>query len=167
MKPPCTRELAAFLAKLAPGDLSAEVIGRARYLMLDYLGVAIRGSRAESSAPVYEMIRQTGAAGCATVIGTDIRTLPGYAALANGAAAHAIELDDTHNGGSIHLGVVMFSTAFALAETLPGVTAAQFFTAVVAGYEAAARIAMAVQPKQHYELGFHPTATCGVFGAAV
>src|SRR4029077_6064024 len=43
----------------------------------------------------------------------------------------------------------------------------QFFTAIVAGFEAAARIAMAVQPKQHYALGFHPTQTCGVFGAAV
>jgi len=37
----------------------------------------------------------------------------------------------------------------------------------VAGYEAAARIAMAVQPKEHYALGFHPTATCGAFGATV
>src|SRR3974390_3344308 len=26
---------------------------------------------------------------------------------------------------------------------------------------------MALQPKYHYELGFHPTSTCGVFGAAV
>ena len=26
---------------------------------------------------------------------------------------------------------------------------------------------MALQPKFHYELGFHPTSTCGVFGAAV
>jgi 2-methylcitrate dehydratase PrpD len=31
----------------------------------------------------------------------------------------------------------------------------------------AARVAMAVQPKEHYALGFHPTQTCGVFGAAV
>jgi 2-methylcitrate dehydratase PrpD len=43
----------------------------------------------------------------------------------------------------------------------------RFTAAVVAGYEAAARIAMALQPQQHYWLGFHPTATCGAFGAAV
>ena len=167
MNTPYTRELVDFLAKLAPADLSPEIFDRARYLMLDYLGVAIRGSRAESSSPVYKMIQRIAAAGCATVLGTQIRTLPGLAALANGAAAHAIELDDTHNAGSIHLGVVMFPTAFALAETLPDVAAEPFFTAVVAGYETAARLAMAVQPKEHYELGFHPTATCGVFGAAV
>jgi len=165
--PAYTRTLVDFLAALKPADLSAKVFDRARYLLLDYLGCAIRGSCVESSAAVYRMVERIGAPGGATVIGKDIRTLPGYAALANGAAAHAIELDDTHNAGSIHLGVVMFSTALALAETLPDLQPDHFFTAVVAGYETAARIAMAVQPKEHYLLGFHPTATCGVFGAAV
>jgi 2-methylcitrate dehydratase PrpD len=151
-----TRELVEFLARLGPEDLSAEVFDRTRYLLLDYLAVAIRGSREESSAPVYKMIRRLNA-----------RVLPGYAALANGTAAHAIEMDDTHNAGSIHLGVVMFSAALALAESLPDISVENFTASVVAGYEAAARIAMALQPKEHYSLGFHPTATCGVFGAAV
>jgi 2-methylcitrate dehydratase PrpD len=165
--PHYTRDLVDFLAALKPSGLPAAVFDRARYLLLDYLGVAIRGSCAESSAPVYRMIERIGAPGSATVIGKGTRTLPCYAALANGTAAHAIELDDTHNAGSIHLGVVMFSTALALAETLRDVPLDQFFTAVAAGYEAAARIAMAVRPKEHYLLGFHPTSTCGVFGAAV
>jgi len=165
--PPYTRELVEFLANLQPEALSPKVYHQAQYLLLDYLGVALRGARAESSAPVYAMVRGIGALGPSTVIGTEIRTLPGYAALANGTAAHAIELDDTHNAGSIHLGVVMFSVALALADAMPGIDAKQFLTAVAAGYEAAARIAMAVQPKEHYQLGFHPTATCGVFGAAI
>jgi 2-methylcitrate dehydratase PrpD len=167
MKTPYTRELVGYLSSLQDPDIGPDVFERARYLLLDYLGVAIRGSRAQSSAPVYKMIRRIDASGPSTVIGTDIRTLPGYAALANGTAAHAIELDDTHNAGSIHLGVVMFSVALALSETLHNATTSQFFIAVIAGYEASARIAMAVQPKEHYLLGFHPTSTCGVFGAAV
>jgi 2-methylcitrate dehydratase PrpD len=162
-----TRELVEFLSALEPSDLPPEVVDRARYFLLDYLGVALRGSLAESSAPVYRMIQRSGARGSATIMGTGTRTSAGHAALANGTAAHASELDDTHNAGSIHLGVVMFSAALALAETLPDIEADHFQVAVVAGYEAAARIAMAVQPKEHYLLGFHPTATCGVFGAAV
>ena len=162
-----TRVLIDFLTALEPSRLPAEAFNRAGYLLLDYLGCAIRGSLAESSAPVYRMLDRLAAPGCSTVIGHGLRTLPGYAALANATAAHAIELDDTHNAGSIHLGVVMFSTALALAETLPDLAVDSFFTAVIAGYEAAARIAMAVQPKEHYLLGFHPTATCGVFGAAI
>jgi len=165
--PAYTRELVEFLAALDGAKVPAEIFDRARYFLLDYLGVAIRGSLAESSTPIYKMIERIGASGSSTIIGTGMRTSPGYAALANGAAAHAIELDDTHNAGSIHLGVVMFSTALALVEAIPDVTPEQFLIAVIAGYEAAARIAMAVQPKEHYLLGFHPTATCGVFGATV
>ena len=162
-----TRELVEFLHPLSAADLSAEVLDRARYFLLDYLACAIRGSREESSAAVQRMVQRMGANGCATVIGTRIRTIPGLAALANGAAEHAIEMDDTHSGGSIHLGATMFSAALALAETMPDTSSDAFFAAVVAGYEAAARIAMAVQPKEHYALGFHMTPTCGVFGAAI
>ena len=102
-----------------------------------------------------------------TVIGTAARTSPEFAALANGTAAHSVELDDTHQAGSIHPGVVMFSTAIALSEIHPDIDVGQFVAAVVAGYEVATRLGMALQPKSHYELGFHPTSTCGVFGAAV
>jgi 2-methylcitrate dehydratase PrpD len=162
-----TRELVDFLHGLKPENLPAEVLDRARYFLLDYLSVAIRGSQEESARCVQRMIERMGATGCARVIGTPIRTLPALAALANGTAAHGIEQDDTHSGGSIHLGTTMFPVAMALAETLPETTAEQFLTAVLAGYEAAARVAMAVQPKEHYALGFHPTQTCGVFGSAI
>jgi 2-methylcitrate dehydratase PrpD len=113
------------------------------------------------------MIAHTATQGSCTVIGTATQTSPEYAALANGAAAHSVELDDTHQAGSIHPGVVIFSTAVALSEIHPEIDFGQFVSAVVAGYEVATRLGVAVQPKYHYELGFHPTATCGVFGAAV
>jgi 2-methylcitrate dehydratase PrpD len=162
-----TRELVEFLHPLNAAVLPPEVLDRARYFLLDYLACAIRGSREESSAAVQRMIQRMGANGCSTVIGTRIRTIPGLAAMANGASAHAIEQDDTHSGGSIHLGATMYSAALALAETMPETSSDAFFSAVVAGFEAAARIAMAVQPKEHYALGFHMTPTCGVFGAAI
>src|SRR6476646_5581740 len=169
--PQYTCELVGFLHALRPEDLSAEVLDRARYFLLDYLAVAIRGSREESARSVQRMVQRavpdTAASELATVIGTQIRTLPSFAALANGTASHSIEFDDTHSGGSIHLGTAMFSVAMALAERLPEITSDEFLTAVVAGYEAAARIAMAAQPQEQYALGFHPTQTCGVFGAAV
>jgi 2-methylcitrate dehydratase PrpD len=162
-----TRELLEFLHPLHASGLSAKVLDRARYFLLDYLGCTIRGSREDSSAAVQRMLQRLGAPGCATVIGTRLRTIPTLAALANGAASHSIEMDDTHSGGSIHLGATMYSAALALAESMPETSSETFLAAVVAGYEAAARIAMAVQPKEHYALGFHMTATCGVFGAAI
>jgi 2-methylcitrate dehydratase PrpD len=162
-----TRDLVEFLHPLQARSLPAEVLDRARYFLVDYLAVAIRGSREESAQAVQRMVQRVGANGCATVIGTRMRTIPGLAAMANGAAAHGIEQDDTHSGGSIHLGATMYSAALALAETMPETSCDAFLAAVVAGYEATARIAMAVQPKEHYALGFHMTPTCGVFGAAI
>jgi 2-methylcitrate dehydratase PrpD len=164
---PITRTLVFFSSAINSRDLPGDVVERAKYLLLDYLGVAIAGSLTDSSQPVYKMLARSASAGPCTVIGTAMQTSPEHAALANGTAAHSLELDDTHQAGSIHPGVVIFSTAIALSETLPDIDVGRFLPAVVAGYEVAARLAMALQPKFHYELGFHPTATCGVFGAAV
>ena len=167
MNPQYTCQLVHFLHQIKPETLPAEVMDRARYFLLDYLAVAIRGSQEESAKCVQRMIERIDAPGRASVLGTPIRTLPGFAAFANGTASHGIEMDDTHSGGSIHLGTTMYSVALAIAESTPEISPAEFLAAVVAGFEAAARIAMAVQPKEQYALGFHPTQTCGVFGAAI
>lgn len=166
MEIPLTRQLAAFCHKLSYEELSPEVIDRAKYFFLDYLGVAVRGSLTESSQPLYRLTAALGAAGTATVLGRREKVAFPYAALVNGTSAHSLELDDTHQGGSIHLGVSVFSAALAMAEHL-GTSGKAFITAAVAGFEATARLAMAVRPQEHYRRGFHPTATCGTFGAAV
>lgn len=164
---PDTQTLVLLSHRLGPNDLGDEVVARAKFLLLDYLGVAIAGSLSESSGPVYRMLYRSACLGPCIVIGTSTKTSPEFAALANGTAAHSVELDDTHQAGSIHPGVVIFSTAIALSQAHPEISSGEFMTAVVAGYDFAARVAMAAQPKTQYELGFHPTSTCGVFGAAV
>lgn len=165
---PVTRDLVFFCHHVfTPGGLKDETFDRTKYLLLDYLGVAIAGSLSESSLPVQRMLYHSACLGPCRVIGTASKTSPEFAALANGTSAHSVELDDTHQAGSFHPGVVMFSTAIALSELHPETGPKEFICAVAAGYEVAARLAMALQPKRHYELGFHPTSTCGVFGAAV
>ena len=156
-----------FLHGLDGKRLPEAVLDRARYFLLDYLAVAIRGSREESARAAQRMVQKMGAPGQATVLGTGIRTLPGFAAFANGTASHSVELDDTHSGGSIHLGTTMYSVALALAETYGAIPSDQLLKAVVAGFEMAARVSMAAQPGEQYALGFHPTQSAGVFGAAV
>ena len=170
-QPNYTLDLTYFLHGVQAVDLPFEVMDRARYFLLDYLSVAIRGSQEDSAKAAQRMIQKAVPAmpqnGVATILGTEFRTLPAFAAFANGTASHGIEQDDTHGGGSIHLGTTMYSVAMALAELHEAITFDEFLAAVVAGYEAAARIAMAVQPSEQYGLGFHPTQTCGVFGATI
>src|SRR5439155_1070396 len=55
--------------------------------------------------------------------------------------------------------------ALAAAE-LVGASGERVLRAAVAGYDVAARLAMALGPAAHYRRGFHLTATCGAFGAA-
>jgi len=141
------------------------VLARANVLLKDHVGVTIGGAPADSSVVVRRALGALGATGRATVLGATERFPPPHAALANGAAAHALEMDDTHQGGSIHLGVSVFPAALAAAELAPA-TGERVLRAAIAGYEAAARLAMALRPATHYRRGFHPTGTCGAFGAA-
>ncbi len=165
MEIPLTQHLAAFCTRLDYDHLPAEVVDRAKYFFLDYLGVAVRGSLSDSSQPLYRLAGSLAPAGQGTVLGRAEKTHFPYAALANGTAAHSLELDDTHQAGSIHLGVSVFSAALAVAEQ-SGASGRDFLTASVVGFEVAARLAMALKPTEHYGRGFHPTATCGTFGAA-
>src|ERR1035438_6426160 len=98
---PITRTLVSFSHALNSKDLSGEVVERTKYPLLDYLGVAIAGSLTESSTPIYRMLARSASHDPCTVVGTASQSSPEFAALANGAAAHSLELDDTHQAGSI------------------------------------------------------------------
>src|SRR4030095_10151935 len=106
--------LASFCHNLRYENLPPEVVDRTKYFFLDYLGVAVRGSLSDSSEPVHRLSVELGGEGKTTLLGRTEKVAFPYAALANGTSAHSIELDDTHQGGSIHLGVSVFSAAIAI-----------------------------------------------------
>lgn len=99
-----------------------------------------------------------------TVLGRPERTGLLWAALVNGAMAHLLDFDDTHQATILHGYTPTLGALLPLAERLHS-TGAQLETAFVAGYETAARVALAVCPA-HYDRGWHVTGTAGVFGAA-
>lgn len=169
-----TRRLAAWVGGLMPDDLGGLVQQRVQESLVDFLGLAAGGAAADSSRAVRALVLRLGGeaptgAG-APVIGTGLRARPDHAALANGAAAHALELDDTHLPSSTHPGAAVLPAALAAASLArtggPPVSGGVLAAAVVAGYEVTARVGMALRPEEHYGRGFHPTATCGAFGAA-
>jgi 2-methylcitrate dehydratase PrpD len=55
--------------------------------------------------------------------------------------------------------------ALAAAEMV-GANGRTVLSAIVAGYEVTCRLALALPGGDHYDRGYHPTATCGAFGAA-
>ncbi len=162
-----TADLAHFCASLQSEGTPAAVRERVRYLLLDHLAVTIRGSILTSSLASYQMLQQMaiGSTGTATIFGRHERAEAAWAALANGIASHGLEMDDVENRSSLHPGVVVFPAALALAEQ-HGSSPADFYAAVVAGYEVTLRVGAALNPASAYERGFHPTAVCGTIGAA-
>jgi 2-methylcitrate dehydratase PrpD len=163
---PLTAELVSFCHSLTYDTLPPEVVERTKDLFVDWLGVTLRGTTVPSSATMAQFAGSFAHPGPSLVLATGERVDVQYAALANGTAAHAIELDDVTNESSTHPGIVMFPTAFAAAEALSS-DPRDVIAAVVAGYEVMMRLGEAsFDPDGNYDL-FHTTGTLGVFGAAM
>ena len=92
---------------------------------------------------------------------TDVVT----AALANGTRGYAIDMEPHHPEAILHPIAVMLPTALALGEAR-ACSGREVLAAVAVGCEVAYRVSIALDPKQLYALGFHPSAVCGTFGAA-
>ncbi len=162
-----TQTLSAFTADITLSRLPPEVVQRARFLVLDLVGNIVRARHdAESTPSLLAAARALGMAdGCCFVFGDPARYTPPGAALLNGALAHSLDFDDTHAAGTLHPGAPVIPAAIAAGE-MAGASGADVLAGIIAGYEVTCRLAVALPAGAHYARGYHPTATCGVFGAA-
>ncbi len=162
-----TATLSTFAADIRVEHLPVEVLERARYLVLDLVGNIIRARHdAESTPSFLSATRAMGMAdGRIGVFGDANRFTPAGAAFLNGALAHSLDFDDTHAAGSLHPGAPVISAALAAGEMI-GARGDDVLAGIIAGYEVTCRIALALPAGEHYDRGYHPTATCGAFGAA-
>jgi 2-methylcitrate dehydratase PrpD len=157
--------MAAFAAGLRYEDLPADVQRLARVVLLDTIGCALAGAATTEVARIRAaMVAANGGAGDSCVWGTGERAPLPLAALVNGAAVHAREIDDF--GGCAHSGSVVIPAALGAAERL-GSNGKDLLTAIVVGYDVAHR---AMDGGGGYlafkACGWHSTSTCGGFGAA-
>lgn len=161
-----SRKLAEFAADTSFSSLPEAIVHQARRCLLDTVGVIIAGSAmADSAQAIQGFVKKCAPAGKASVIGTLLKTDSAHAALANGVAAHALELDDGSKYATYHPGASMIPAALALAEER-GATVEDVLLAIALGYEVSLRIGTSVNPS-HYLKGFHPTGTVGTFGTTV
>lgn len=162
-----TREIARFVAGISYDALPEQVRGRVKALVLDFVGIALRARHDAESTPslVAAASRLGFPGGACTVIGDAGGYAPPAAAMLNGALGHSLDFDDTHASASLHPSAPIVPAALAAAE-MAGAGGEDAIAAIVAGYEVQIRLALALDPAAHYDRGFHPTATCGAFGAA-
>ena len=155
--------LAERIAGVRYDDLPAPALHWAKVAILDTVGCTLAGS-AEPCARIADRVVTGGASsGPSLIFGTDRRAAPLDAALINGTAAHALDYDDVSNSMGGHPSAPLLPALFALAETR-NTDGRAFLAAFVTGFETETRIGRGVN-FHHYEKGWHPTATLGVFGA--
>lgn len=142
-------------------DAAREV---ARHCLLDFLGVAIAGSREPLTEILVREIAAGEASSQAGLIGRQERASRLSAALINGAAGHAFDFDDTHMTMGGHPSVPVIPAILALGESL-GSSGRELLQALVVGIELECRLG-ALLGGRHYAIGFHSTGTLGTFGAA-
>ncbi|QEL27332.1 MmgE/PrpD family protein (plasmid) [Bosea sp. F3-2] len=162
-----TSRLSDFVSGLRLGDIPADVRERTTILVADSIGIAVR-ARHESAAypPLVRAVRKLGfAEGRCAVLGDLDAYSPMAAAMINGTLIHSLDFDDTHAAGALHPSATTLAAALAAAE-MESADGSDLVPAIIAGYEVLCRLSKALNPADHYDRGFHPTATCGAFGAA-
>jgi 2-methylcitrate dehydratase PrpD len=160
-------QIAGKIVAIRYEDLPKEAIEWAKAAILDTVGVTLAGA-GEDCARIVAKTLAAGASpgalgGDCLIFGGDRRAGPLDAALINGTAAHALDFDDVSNSLGGHPSAPLLPAMFALAD-MEDCDGRAFLAAYVAGFETETRIARGVH-FHHYEKGWHPTATLGVFGA--
>jgi len=161
-----TRRLAEYAVGLRYEDIPPAVVQRAKDAIADTVATISYGAELPWSKMIAAYARTNGPGGKSRILGTDAQVHAPSAALANGAFAHAFELDNLTkpNSGS-HPGATVFSSALALAQER-GAGGRELITAFVAGNEVMIRVGLATRHSQE-EHGYHAPGTTGPFGAAI
>ena len=131
---------------------------------LDWLAVGQSGTREPVARIVRDMAISEGGVGLASIFGAHDRVPVRAAALVNGVTSHALDYDDTHFAHIGHPSVAVFPAALAVAEAKDKAVV-EMLEAALVGMELSVRVGLWLG-RDHYQKGFHQTATAGAFGAA-
>jgi 2-methylcitrate dehydratase PrpD len=118
--------------------------------ILDSLGALIGGSTTDTAATeMVKLIQETGGTQESRIISHGGKAPVWLAAFANGAMAHVLDYEDTHDDAVVHVGGCTLPAALVAADALGGVTGKEFITAYALGGEMLIRMGLA---------RIHPTA---------
>ena len=154
--------LAGFVAE-DPLKADGPTLAILRDGVIDTLGCIHAGVSTEVARRARSAVSALGAEGPAAVIGTNWRTSRPQAAFLNAVAGHALDFDDWEIPGNTHPSVVLFPAILAASDE--ATSGAEIVRAYLAGFEVIARLGEALN-FQHYDAGWHSTATLGAVGAA-
>ena len=157
--------MARFAVECRSEDIPDSALEVMRWSILDWCGVALAGY----SEPVSEKLRRLalhdGGREEATIVGSPVKVPVRSAALVNGSTSHALDYDDSHFSYVGHPSAAVIPAVLAVSEQRQ-VDLTRFVEAALIGVEATCRIGQWLG-RDHYQAGFHQTATSGCLGAAL
>ena len=159
--PSASEALSDFIVSATPPP---EARARAGDAFRDTIGVILAGVPEPAARSVRALAAEEGRGEC-RVLGTTVRTSPGFAAMANGAAAHALDYDDMCFVSLAHPSCVLVPAILAAGE-LTSAPAARLLDAYVVGFEVECRLGLAMNPRHYHQRGWHATSSIGTVGAA-
>jgi len=145
-------------------DLPKQTTEKVKEYIVDVIGCMVGASRDPQAQAVLDVVKKQGGNPESSVLSHGFKTSAMNAALINGTMGHILDFDDDHREGTMHPTVVVFPAVFALGETLKS-SGKELMRALILGLEVMIRVGESFLGKSYYQ-GFHPTGTCGVFGAA-
>jgi len=165
---PLAAELGAFVAgfDLEASAHRAELLERARWLLLDTAGLALVAWTAEDGFAARTASARAGHLGPCTVIGSPRPLGAPAAAFVNGTLAHGWDFDDFFLDTIMHCESFAVAAALAVAEEQQR-SGAALLAAIVLACEVSVRLADGAAGEHGtYSAGFHNTSLFGAFGAA-
>lgn len=156
--------LAAWAATVRLAGVPVPVIEVAGCCLVDIVGVTLAGATTPSARRIAALAGDVYAPGPCDVLGTRSRLAEPGAALANGAAAHALDFDDNCYAGVVHGSATTFPAVLAAAQS-GEVTGEALLCGFIAGSEVQYALGAALTGA-FYDRGWWSTAVLGAIGAA-
>lgn len=131
--------------------------------IIDTVACMLAGAHEPVVDKLLGLVRQWGA-GPASVVGHPDQLPAPWAALVNGASAHALDFDDNFDPAKAHASAVLIPALLAVGEQ-EDASLGDLIDAYIVGLQVMGHVGQAVNPF-HRARGWHATATLGAIGAA-
>lgn len=155
--------LGDWVAALRFDELPSRVVEVVKLVIIDQLGVQMRGATLSNVQPQYRLVAAMHAAEESTICAKGKRTAAAYAAYVNGTFASSCEFDDCHSF-AWHVGSYIVPTALAFGESTRAL-GRDVITSIVAGVQVMALLGCVTRDNMIRD-GWHGAKVLGTFGAA-
>jgi 2-methylcitrate dehydratase PrpD len=162
--PDASVAIAEHLARTQFEDLPPGVVDAVKASILDTLGCVFAGTACEDVIAIRRLTHRWGGRASSTVIGGGEKVPAASAVLANGAAIHQFDFDDTHDAAVMHPTSASLMPAFAVAEDIGGVSGKAVITAVALANDLSSRIGLGTRGRM-WDHPWFRAPVIGIFGA--